>query len=482
MDVLNGGGEAIKDRIEVLVSEDGLIGFVKINKEAPDEQIEVTSQAILDALEQEKVIYGVQEETVEKLAGRPVFNLKIKVAEGMAAIQGTDGTYECYVKRDEEYKPVFDDEEKIDYKNTSHFQLVSKDQVLCNITKETKGIEGKTVFGDPIPAKDGRKASLKEGKNTFISEDGTQLIAKTDGIVKFIGNSVHVNDMLQVQSDVDILTGNIDFPGDVTVNGDVCSGFKVKCGGNLMIKGVIEDAEIESRGNVVVAAGINGGHGKKIKVGRELRSKYIENAEIEVGGDIFADYIIESNVECCGNIKLNGQKELIVGGTIKLRGELTAKDIGTDREHPTRISVLGVPTPDQASLDACDQSIAEKKMELTKLAINEKSVQQMLLENEKKNITMKKVNREALEKISAMLKEINREKDQIKKDMAALDSKKQEIEMHTPINYFGFIACKRKLYRGVKISFGDEMFHFDSDNLDHCRIYWDNDKIVLGML
>ncbi|WKY48544.1 FapA family protein [Eubacteriaceae bacterium ES3] len=482
MDEIKGGAEEAKQRIEVLISEDGMTGFVKINKEPDEENIEVTSQDIFDALEAQKVVYGIQEETVEKLAGRPIFNLKMKVAEGMAPIDGADATFTCYVKPDGEYKPVFDDEEKIDYKNTSHFQMVDENQVLCRIDKETKGNAGKTVLGDPVPAKDGRKAAIKEGKNTYFSDDQSQLIAKCDGIVKFIGNTIHVNDMLQVPGNVDILSGNINFPGDVTVNGDVCSGFRVKCGGDLVIKGVIEDAEIDARGNVLVAQGINGNRDKKIRVQKELRSKYIENALIEVHGDVFADYIIESQVQCEGNIVLSGQKELIVGGSIELTGDLKAKDIGTDREKPTKITIVGVPTPDLHAIAECDEQISLNKMELTKVSINEKSVNKMLLDQEKKSIAMKKTDRQALEKIALMLKDLSEQKQSIEAEISKFEEKKDEIVKKTPIEYFGSISCKRKLYQGVKIYFGDELFHFESDNLDHCRIYWMDDKIILGML
>jgi uncharacterized protein len=46
----------------------------------------------------------------------------------------------------------------------------------------------------------------------------------------------------------------------------------------------------------------------------------------------------------------------------------------------------------------------------------------------------------------------------------------------------GAVVCKRKMYQGVKINFGEERFQFQLDNIEHCRIFWADNTIIQGTL
>jgi len=89
------------------------------------------------------------------------------------------------------------------------------------------GVDGVNVFGKTIDFKKGRNVDFNNGKNTYISQGGLQLKANTDGCVEISNGKVYVNDVYVV-NDVDNETGNIDFVGDVVINGDVKAGFSVK--------------------------------------------------------------------------------------------------------------------------------------------------------------------------------------------------------------------------------------------------------------
>jgi Predicted polymerase, most proteins contain PALM domain, HD hydrolase domain and Zn-ribbon domain len=69
------------------------------------------------------------------------------------------------------------------------------------------------------------------GDNTFLDEDDTVLKAACDGVVHYVRDVISVRDLLQITGNVDQHTGNIQFPGDVSVSGDVYSGYSLRSGG-----------------------------------------------------------------------------------------------------------------------------------------------------------------------------------------------------------------------------------------------------------
>ncbi len=453
--------------IEVTSSDDGMTGYIKLVKQGvnPDP---ATKEQLMAALQENRVVYGIKESSVEKLAARPIYNIKIEVAKGTPSVYGQDGTVAYYVKRDSEYKPEINLEGTIDYKNLDYFQLVKKDQVLAEITKETEGTEGVNIFGAAVPTKSGRPAPSPVGKNTHLIQEDTLLVSDCDGVIRFLRDTIDVNDVLKINGSVDQLTGNIHFTGDVTIEGDVSDGYSVHSGGNLIVKGVVEDALIEAAGNVHISNGINGGGAHSIHVGGNLKCKYIEHANIYVEGNINADYIIDSNVTCMGNIELAGSRELIAGGDIKVLGELRAKDIGTESGRNTKIEVIGIKIMDSEGIEKLTKERDEFGARL-----------QLLVENAQKlNQARMSANDEVMEQLALVKKQILVIRDKVDQ----LNYQIQQLEKNWTMEFPGCIICKRKIYQGVKINFGEERYNFMLDNIEHCRIFWADGTIIQGTL
>jgi len=453
--------------IEVTASDDGMTGFIKLMKQGENTS-PVTKEQLIEALQANRIIYGIKESSVEKLAARPIYNIKIEIAKGVPPVYGQDGTITFYVTRDSEYRPEINMEGAIDYKNLDYFQIVKKDQTLAEITKETEGTEGMNIFGGVMPTKHGRPVSSPIGKNTHLIQDDTLLVSDCDGVIRFGRDSIDVNDMLKINSNVDQLTGNVHFTGDVNIEGDVSDGFSVKSGGNIIIKGVVEDAAIEAIGNVHISKGINGGAVNSIYVGGNLKCKYIEHANIHVEGNISADYIIDSNVTCMGNIELAGSRELVAGGEVRVFGELKAKDIGSESERNTKIEVIGIKNMDMEAIG----KLTKERDELSERV-------QLLAENAAK-LSQARMNAsvDVMEQLSLAKKQILI----IREKVDQLNFQIQQLEKDWTMEFPGSIICKRKIYQGVKISFGEEKFHFELDNIEHCRIFWCDGTIIQGTL
>ena len=456
-----------RNLIEVLISDDGIVAYVRLTKPLEDED-PITKENILQALASSNVVYGIKEDVIEKLAARPIYGIKIEVVLALAPIDGENGQVIYRVQRDADYKPEINEEGNIDYKNLNYFQIVKKDQVLCDIIKEKEGIPGKNVYGAVLHAKIGKRPPRTLGKNTYYSEDETALLAGTDGMVHFIKDQIDISETMNIRSNINNATGNINFPGDVFIDGDICEGFSVKCGGDLVVKGVVEAAKVEAAGNIHIAKGINGGSRAELVAGRDFRSQYIEAATLRVGGNICADYISGSDITCGGNIDLKGQRELVIGGDVKLCGDLTAKDIGNERELPTRVEILSVKIDNS-------EAIARLKEERDAFA----SQLAML--------------RQAKEKYDAIIEaggsvpadSFEMLKNQIGAIVERTDllvAKIRKEENSPGIAYLGSITCKRKLYQGVSVHIADQKLRFTFDNIEHCRIYWNKGEIVQSTL
>jgi len=453
--------------IEVTASDDGMTGFIKLIKQGENPS-PVTKEQLMAALQKNRIVYGIRESSVEKLAARPIYNIRIEVAKGTPPVYGQDGYVTFYVKRDSEYRPEINMEGTIDYKNLDYFQMVKKDQVLAEITKETEGTEGMNIYGGVVPTKNGRAPNSPVGKNTHLIRDDTLLVADCDGVIRFTRDVVDVSDMLKINGNVDQLTGNIIFSGTVNIEGDVSDGFTVKSGGDIIVKGVVEDAAIEAAGNVHISKGINGGGSNSIYVGGNLKCKYIEHANIHVEGNINADYIIDSNVTCMGNIELSGSKELIVGGDVRVFGELHAKDIGSESERNTRIEVLGMKIMNTEVIDRLTKDRDELNNRL-----------QLLVENAQKlNQSRLSAGDDVMEQLAMLKKQIL----VIREKVDQLNYQIQQEEKNWNMEFPGSIICKRKIYQGVKIYFGEEKFHFELDNIEHCKIFCVDGKIIQGTL
>ncbi len=465
------GSEAIKDArsmIEVQVSDDGMTAYIKM-EELEDSVESISLPLLTEALQREKVVYGISESALEKLVQRPIYRLRIQVAKGLEPVDGTDGKVIYHVKKDADYHPDYTEEGTVDYKSLNYFQTAAANQLLCEIIPETDGTEGMNVYGVSLAPRKGRQVPSPAGKNTILSEDGLRVTAACDGVIKYTRDVVDIQDTMNIPANVDQLTGNIDFPGDVVIGGDVCDGFSVKSGGDIIVKGVVECASLEAAGSIHISKGINGEDRADIVAGGDFRSPYIENATLLVRGNIYADYMIGSHVTCFGSIELAGRRELIIGGEIKISGNVQAREIGNESERVTAIEVMGVETTDTETIlrletekEGCSENLKAFTEAIERLNSLRETHPEMLPE----------------EQYEAARKQVFLLKDRI--NLLTLQIRK--LKEQGRVDYSGMILCKKKIHPGVTIRYGQQRSGPYNESREHCRIYWQDGEMHQGTL
>jgi len=457
--------------IDIQISADNLTAYIKLEK--PNEEngeLPAAKEEILSALARHGVVYGIRDAVIDKLSETPVYAFRMEVAKGQAPVAGIDGHIVTHVVKDKDYKPEYSEEGIIDYKNVDYFQLAKKGQILCDIIAPGSGTDGVDVFGMAITARKGREPAVPQGENTSLTEDNAHLVADIDGLVRYLGSRIDISEMLQIRSDANNLTGNVNFSGDVTVFGDVRDGISVKAGGNVIVKGVIEDASVEAGGSLHVMNGIISDGKSRIASGKGLTCKYIENAVVDVTGDIHADYIIDSDVKCTGDIILNGAKELLLGGSVTLSGELRVRDIGNPNEKATRIDFVG-----RLAIDEQRIMGLQKELDATAANVNSLLDRATWLAKKIESGAFELGTREQLVSLKQEITYLSEKADDLSSEIDML--KKREFTI-----YPGFITCKRKIYQGVRIYFGEQRYQFNLDNIEHCRIHWVEGNIVQSTL
>jgi uncharacterized protein (DUF342 family) len=453
------------DFIEVETSQDSMKLFVKFIKPPKGQEFTPTKELVMEAIEAAGVVFGVKEDLIEKLIARPIYNIKIQVGEGEPAKEGKDGFVDYYVVKDSEYKPEVNEDEDVDFKNLDYFQMVTKGQMLAYIHFPETGADGKDLFGRELPGRDGKEAKSPAGKNTELNEDGTMLYSACDGIVNYVGDTVNINDVIHIAGNVDNNTGNINFSGDIIIEGDVSEGFAVTAGGSIIVKGVVESCQIEAGGDVQIVKGVNGGDGSHIKVGGDLRSPYIEHAKVDVDGDILAESIIESEVTCEGDIDIsNAGKGVLVGGTVNVKGNLVVKTLGNENERITNIKIIGIETGIQDEITSLNVEKETALKNVEKLKSARRKIFQPMLEEDSP--------------VAKQIKQIDTQVNMLLDKIDEISKKIQELKDKWSYEYHGGIVCKGKMFYGTRIYFGDQRYQFNTESLDHCRIYWEEGEII----
>ena len=209
---------------------------------------------------------------------------------------------------------------KVDYREKASNESVKKGMLLGHQIPVKEGKDGLNVFGNVIPAEKPEQYYPKVGENIRFDLNKNSYYAEISGRVRLVSDTLYVDEVYTVDEDVDITTGNILHTGAVVVKRDVLGGAKIETAGNIEVCGIIENAEIQAGGDLVVHGGIRQSEGHKVVVEGCINAKYIDGGNIQANKDIVVEReIINSTLHTLGAVVI--PKGRIVGGEIvALRG------------------------------------------------------------------------------------------------------------------------------------------------------------------
>lgn len=340
------GADTVPDldaQINVHLSQDQMAAWIIIYPPIGQGQ-DLSKELLTQTLKQLKVIFGLDAELLESLLTlKNRYFCILPIARGTYPIDGIDGEVIDHFPRTVQHEVMVNEFNQVDYTSLNLVHNVAKGDVICDIKSETPGVDGKTVTGSVLAAHNGVKPSIPQGRNTVLSEDGTQLLADCTGHVEFSVRSFQVRTVLEIPGDVDYAVGNINFLGDVHVKGDITSGFTVRAAGNIQVDGVVEAATVEAGGNLVVACGVTGQDRAIIRAHQCIYAKYLENCCAYARQGIQTDCIINCNIYSDADIVVRSGRGKIIGGTLRASQEISATTVGSKNETATVIILGGLP-------------------------------------------------------------------------------------------------------------------------------------------
>lgn len=355
--------------IVVRIAKDGMTAYATM--EAPFfTKPRAGKKEIEEALARNHVVFGIDEEAVQKLAESELFDDPVPIARGEAPLNGEDGRLELLA--DPDRAPEIDqDVQRVDYRMRSTVVNVRQGQIIAVRHPPGKGKNGTSVTGTAIRSLAGKDVSFPAGSGLEISEDGLSLVAAIDGCLQREDGKLSVLPELEIKGDVDFSVGNIDFAGNVKIYGTVREDFHVVAEGNVEVKDVVEGALIESSGDVVITGGIRGMGKARIVAGGDVVAGFADQAQIRSQGDVnIRGALFHSDVMAQNSVVvMGGQKSQIAGGRIQAGREIACHILGSEMGTKTEI-VVGVPPEQTERRRELLAIVAQNEVNLQKLEAN----------------------------------------------------------------------------------------------------------------
>lgn len=337
--IFSKGVEVLGGTFVLKVSKDKLKAIVIPKEESGGGDVDMAS--LRGDLDSNGVVFGLLE-LAESLE-----NGSFLVAKGLAPVYGDDAKIKMHVKPAVVRAPKKKDPDKdeVDYRELGTIVNVTKDKLLLEKISATEGKAGKDVFGNAILSKAGKDRSLKGGSGVYLSDDQMKIFSKLDGKFVMADGKPSVFAEHSIKGDVDLSIGNIAFGGSgLNINGEVMPGFHVKCRGDITIGKGVNGASVMAGGNLTIRGGIVG-EDAALRAKGDIDIDFMENGpKVDVAGDfIIHDFVVQGKAKVGKKMTALEGKGAIIGGKYVVGGSVYVKELGSDAEISTEISVGIIP-------------------------------------------------------------------------------------------------------------------------------------------
>ena len=413
------------------------------------------------ALQERKVVNGINAEAMVRIAQTPPYFQLIPIAVGTPAIQGVNGSVTPLFEKTLPREVKIDETGRADYKYTNYVRQVMKDDTICEITLPVPGTAGLRVDGTVEEPKPVKPAKVPKGVNTVVTEDGLRLVATMDGHLEFTNQCFQVRPVLVVKGDVDYEFGNIQFTGDVHIQGDVRENFSVSATGSVSIDGLVEAATVEAGTDVLITRGVVGDNRALIRSGGCVRVKYLENCVVYAKDGVYADCIMNSQIFSDSVIEVCTGRGSVIGGAMTAAQTIRAKMIGAESGRRTDLT-LGTYPYVQNELINIEEDIEANRMERDEL-----------------NRTLAHLElQQGLEGSSAKLAKARMRRSVLDIKEKQLEGRRAKLE---EVTLPDVTRCKLEadaIYVGTSLTVHDAVWKAPK-TLIHCRILYDPEEHIL---
>ena len=432
--------------IELLISKDKLTVHLNVIKESAPHKIEESD--VYSLLSKNGISFGVKKEVISNMiADLDDIAFPLLIAEGEAPQKGEDG----FIKLESvEKKQDIQSNEVFNFRNVRQIPSVKAGHLVATIYPSKPGIPGRNVLGQPVSAIKGKPFPLTLGKN--IAETNGKLYATADGQLSLLGKKINVLPVYEVNGDLNLKIGNIDFIGNVTIRGNVPSDYVVKAGGDISIYGLVEGAQLEAGGSIYISGGIVGFAKASIHAKGDIIASYINQCQVYAGKNIEANGTILHSV-CIAGENVQSLTGSIIGGLISAGTHVRAKDIGNALHTKTEIQI-GTNNNLFEEEKRIRKEMDTIKAQLQKVLL----ILQKLAEKYKRTSTLSEDEILLLKRDKLTQTELTKKLELLESELSELSSKQKETAANN-------IVAIGNLYPNVYVQFGkykriiNQLFH-----------------------
>ena len=306
---------------------------------APIEEDTYVLEDIVTLLKDNGVKIGIDEAKISTMIETGYYDTESLVARGIDVVDGVDAYFDFHFNTKFDKAPARREDGSVDYWSIHSVELVEEGQPIATYHEPVMGSNGMNVKGKMLFAKKGRPLPPLTGKGFERSSDNVQYTSLMDGKIEMQNNRILISSVYEVNGDVGLSTGNIDFRGDVVVHGNVPTGAEIKATGSITIDGVVEGAVLESNKDVIIRGGMLGAGKGVINAKGNIHAKFFEFSTIKAEGSIYTDSVINSEVTANEKLYLAGKHATVVGGVVNAAAGVEAFNFGNDYGVKTEIYV-----------------------------------------------------------------------------------------------------------------------------------------------
>ncbi len=331
--------------VNIVIAEDRMTAYIRITKDEGGGR-PLSMDAVRAEIEKSGVTYGIRDDILESALEQARDDGEVNgvpFAFGEPAVGGDGRKFRWCIAYAPGRNVTIRPDGTADYKNAPRFTTVREGTEIAELLPSTgEPIPGTDVSGRAIPAPETPDDTIEAANHVEPrdEDDGRRVfIAECDGELAFNGKRMEIRPGHAVAGNVGAATGNIRFPGSVSVAGAVESGYFIVSGGEVRISDTIEAALVSAELDIAIAGGIQGGGKAVVRTKRGVVATFIEQATVLAVADVMVkNTILRCAIKCNGRVVVAGDRGGIVGGTVRARRGLDVASLGNSAGVKTTIS------------------------------------------------------------------------------------------------------------------------------------------------
>ncbi len=240
--------------------------------------------------------------------------------------------------------------------------LVEEDEVIAKKIPPTEGQDGINVFGEMIKAEAGNDFEIPELENIEFVEN--EFKAKKQGLLSVVEIDGFKFPKIGNIMILDEATENVEFFGDILVKQDVKKGVKLKATGIIEVRGVVEEATVESENRIVLKGGFSGGKEGFLQA-KEVYINFVNDGNIYADELVYVkEYVRGSTIYTNDRFICNKGKGMVTG-KVFAKHKAQAKIWGSDLQVKVEVEV-GYDVEKKRRLAVLEQEVEELNKKLDK--------------------------------------------------------------------------------------------------------------------